>query len=89
MFLSIFLTLYLIGSFILSIVYYDYYASFYLVAVNLIMMILIMKGRIFVTLYEKLKKKDPAISLGLGIYQCFYMILILPILFFKVLTTLV
>lgn len=89
MFFSLFLISYLIASLTLSIVYYDYYAAFYLVAVNLIMMILIMKDRIFVNLYEKLEKKDPSISIGLGIFQCVYMILILPILFFKIMTSIV
>lgn len=89
MFLGLFLISYLIGSLTLSIVYYDYYASFYLVVVNLVMMILVMKDKIFVTLYKKLETKDPSISIGLGIFQGVYMILILPILFFKILTTIV
>lgn len=83
------LLIYFVGSFALSLFYYDYYAGFYLVVSNIILMILIMKDMIFVKTYAYLHKKDPKISLGLGIFQCAYMLFILPIVFFKALTDIV
>lgn len=86
MILPIFLITYFFVSLALSLVYYDYYAGFYLVVSNIVLMILIMKDLIFVKTYAYLYKKDSKISLGLGIFQCAYMLFILPIVFFKSIT---